>query len=405
MPIVLDLNRVLVTTTTTGTGSFTIDSTVTGFRSIVTADGNSFWYSAWSVNASGTPTGEWEYGYGTRTSGTVIARTSVLKNSTGGSGALNFSAGTKYIAVTLLSDRVVQMTEERVSIIPRRLNPPGDILTEGAYFSSVPVASQESLFFRNASTANSDRYFQETIGYERFVKYSGGQATINAIGGGALTAITAGTAVTPDFTGSILINRIPRTQYATTAQANNINALYSNALTTSTNVYRNNANTGWGGFRLIMRFRLSATQVNSRFFAGLRDVVSAPTNVDPFTSTTPGAVGIVANLATSANWRIAHNISGTAPTTIDLGASYNVSTDDIVELTLFSPPYTSGTPSINYRVAKYSGLAVLAGATEGTLTTNLPAVNTFLNPTIWMVNVTAAVASFQVVSITLESFW
>lgn len=405
MAIVLDLNRALVTTTTTGTGSFTVDSVVTGFQNINAITGDSFWYSAWAVNASGTPTGEWEYGYATKASGAVIDRTSVLKNSTGSGGALNFSAGTKYIAVTLLSDRVVQMTEERVPIIPRRLNPPAEVLTQGAYFSSVPVASQESLFFRNASTANSDRYFQETIGYERFVKYSGGQATINAIGGGALTAITAGTAVTPDFVGTNLINRIPRTQYATTAQANNINALYSNALTTSTNVYRNSSSQGFGGFRLIMRFRLSATQVNSRFFAGLRDVVSAPTNVDPFTSTTPGGVGIVANLATSANWRIAHNISGTTPTTIDLGASYSVSTNDIVELTLFSPPYVSATPSINYRVSTYTGLGTLTGSTEGTLTTNLPAVNTFLNPTIWMVNVTAAVASFQVVSITLESFW
>lgn len=79
-------NRIKETASTTGTGSFTLAGAVAGFATFagkLTADGDTTWYCA--VNGS-----EWEVGLGTRTSATVLARTTVLASSNSGS-LVNFT--------------------------------------------------------------------------------------------------------------------------------------------------------------------------------------------------------------------------------------------------------------------------------------------------------------------------
>jgi len=87
-------DRVQETSTTTGTGTFTLAGAVTGFDAFsVIGDGNTTYYAI--VGGS-----QWEVGLGTYTlSGTTLARTTVLSSSTGGS-AVNFSAGIKNVFVT-----------------------------------------------------------------------------------------------------------------------------------------------------------------------------------------------------------------------------------------------------------------------------------------------------------------
>jgi hypothetical protein len=89
-------DRVKETTTTTGTGTVTLLGASTGFQSFaVIGDGNTTYYTI-----AGQTTSEWEVGIGTYTSsGTTLARTTVLSSSNGGS-AVNFSAGTKDVFVT-----------------------------------------------------------------------------------------------------------------------------------------------------------------------------------------------------------------------------------------------------------------------------------------------------------------
>jgi hypothetical protein len=222
------------------------------------------------------------------------------------------------------------------------------------------------------------------------------------MGGGALTAASAGTAIGP-AAGTTIRNALPKTQYATAATANAINALYASAATLGVHALRGSIS-GEGGFRLVMRFGLSTVSASNRFFAGLRDVVSVPTNVDPFTSTTPGGIGVVANAATSANWRIAHNVSGTAPTTIDLGANFPVNNTDLIELVLFCRPFLTTVGDIGYRVRRYTTTGEPAFEATGTLTgANLPAGITLLHPGMWMVNVAASAVNWQVNSISIES--
>lgn len=96
-------DRVRETTTTTGTGTVTLAGAVTGFQTFaVIGNGNTTYYTI-----AGQGTNEWEVGIGTYTSsGTTLARTTVLASSNSGS-LVNFSAGTKDVFVTMPSERII----------------------------------------------------------------------------------------------------------------------------------------------------------------------------------------------------------------------------------------------------------------------------------------------------------
>ena len=92
-------DRVQETSTTTGTGTFTLAGAVSGFQSFsVIGDGNTTYYAI--VGGA-----EFEVGLGTYTlSGTTLARTTILESSNGGT-AVNFSAGTKNVFVTYPAEK------------------------------------------------------------------------------------------------------------------------------------------------------------------------------------------------------------------------------------------------------------------------------------------------------------
>jgi hypothetical protein len=92
MPLVVK-DRVNETSTTTGTGTFTLAGAVTGFQTFAAiGDGNTTYYTI--VLQGGT---EWEVGLGTYTSsGTTLSRDTVLSSSNSNN-AVNFSAGTKNV--------------------------------------------------------------------------------------------------------------------------------------------------------------------------------------------------------------------------------------------------------------------------------------------------------------------
>jgi hypothetical protein len=96
-------DRVKETTTTTGTGTVTLLGAVTGFQSFAAiGNGNITYYTI-----AGQTGSEWEVGIGTYTSsGTTLARTTVLSSSNSGS-LVNFSAGTKDVFCTYPSSKSV----------------------------------------------------------------------------------------------------------------------------------------------------------------------------------------------------------------------------------------------------------------------------------------------------------
>lgn len=102
MPLVVK-DRVRETSTTTGTGTFTLAGAVTGFQSFsAIGNGNTTFYTIALQGGS-----EWEVGIGTYTSsGTTLSRDTVLASSASGA-KVSFSAGTKDVFVTYPAGRTI----------------------------------------------------------------------------------------------------------------------------------------------------------------------------------------------------------------------------------------------------------------------------------------------------------
>ncbi len=101
-------DRVAESTTTTGTGALTLAGALTGFRAfgaVMTSPSDTCWYALWAVDASGNATGDFECGLGTYSASNTLARTQILQSSNAGA-AVNLSAGTKYVAISLLAERI-----------------------------------------------------------------------------------------------------------------------------------------------------------------------------------------------------------------------------------------------------------------------------------------------------------
>lgn len=103
-------DRVKESTTTTGTGTYTLAGAEVGFQAFSSiGDGNTTYYSV-------TNGGDWEVGIGTYTaSGTTLARTTILSSSNGGA-AVDWAAGGKVIFVTQPADKASYMDADNYHI-------------------------------------------------------------------------------------------------------------------------------------------------------------------------------------------------------------------------------------------------------------------------------------------------
>jgi hypothetical protein len=105
-------DRVKETTTTSGTGTYTLGGAVTGFETFTAnlSDGDTTYYAC-------TDNTDFEVGLGTFTaSGTTLARTTILASSNSGS-AVNWSAGTRTIFCTLPAAKTVFLDASNVANI------------------------------------------------------------------------------------------------------------------------------------------------------------------------------------------------------------------------------------------------------------------------------------------------
>jgi hypothetical protein len=102
-------DRVLETTTTTGTGTITLNGAEIGFQSFSSGigDGNSTYYAI-------TAATDWEVGVGTydNTGGTLTR--DVVVDSTNGGALVNFGAGTKQVFVTYPGEKAVFLDDNGI---------------------------------------------------------------------------------------------------------------------------------------------------------------------------------------------------------------------------------------------------------------------------------------------------
>jgi hypothetical protein len=183
-------DRVKETSTTTGTGSFTLAGAVTGFETFSSAIGNTNTTYYAIVN---TTNGEFEVGLGTVGAGT-LSRDTILSSSNSDA-AVDFAAGTKNVFCTLPASK---------SVI---LDASGNI-----------VANNGS----NLTNLNADNLASGTVPDARF------PATLPAVNGSALTNLNANNLAS----GTLPDARFPATLPATSGA--NLTALNATQLTSGT---------------------------------------------------------------------------------------------------------------------------------------------------------------------------
>lgn len=185
-------DRVKVLATTTGTGTFTLGSAVTGFQDFsVIGDGNTTYYT---ISAQATP--DWEVGIGTYTaSGTLLSRDTILESSNGGA-AVDFPAGTKDVFVTYPAERATYLDVAGAYPVQNTfntLNAANAVLTAGTV-STTPVNATDLVNKTYVDTAvSSGIHFHQPVRVESPINLN---ATYNnGTSGVGATLTNAGTQV------------------------------------------------------------------------------------------------------------------------------------------------------------------------------------------------------------------
>jgi len=176
-------DRVRETSTTTGTGTFTLAGAQTGFETFSTAIGNTnTTYYAISNQANG----EFEVGLGTVGAGT-LARTTIISSSNSDA-AVDFSAGTKDVFCTLPASKAV-ILDSSGNIVANNgsnlTNLNADNLASGTVPDARFPATLPAVSGANLTNLDADDLASGTVPDARF------PATLPAANGSALTDLDA----------------------------------------------------------------------------------------------------------------------------------------------------------------------------------------------------------------------
>ena len=176
-------DRVKETSTTTGTGTFTLDGAVTGFETFSSAIGNTNTTYYAIVN---TTNAEFEVGLGTVAAGT-LARTTIISSSNSDS-AVDFAAGTKNVFVTLPASKSV-ILDSSGNIVANNgsnlTNLNADNLASGTVPDARFPATLPAVSGANLTNLDADDLASGTVPDARF------PATLPAANGSALTNLDA----------------------------------------------------------------------------------------------------------------------------------------------------------------------------------------------------------------------
>lgn len=252
-------DRIKEGTTTTGTGAISPAGAAATFDtfSSVMSDGDTTYYAIVHTTSN---TDEWEVGLGTWNSGNTITRTTVISSSNSNN-AVNFSAGTKDLFMTMPADKTLIEDANNDVVVGRNLTVTGTLQVDGTTttVNSATVTVDDPIFTLGGDVAPSSddnkdrgiefRYhtgsaakvgffgFDDSAGKFTFIPdatnssevFSGTAGTIvAALEGNATTATTLATArniAGQSFDGSAAINIGPTDLTGVTATASELNIL------------------------------------------------------------------------------------------------------------------------------------------------------------------------------------
>jgi hypothetical protein len=206
---------------------------------------------------------------------------------------------------------------------------------------------------------------------------------VSLAGNHVFTFSTANATTAPPVIGGVLTTAATISAQQTVGAANRFQATRRTRFQTSTTVGNaTGARTGYnqwylgnaaerGGFFFRAQFGMNINLQGGQKFIGLC-ASSAVLGGDPSALVNMIGMGYDAADLNTGNWFLMHNDGSGVATKIDLGVSAARNTVDGYELILFAAPNSQ---SINVQVINLSSGVLVY---EGTLTTNIPAVNTLL---------------------------
>ena len=376
-------DRIKETTTTTGTGNVTLAGAVTQFRTFgsVMSNNDTCFYCIQGQTGS-----EWEVGLGTYVSATpAIARTTVLESSNAGA-AVNFSAGTKDVFLTLAATRTVQLNNELVVALPDATN----------VTPATPAASTLGFFAKSIAgrmlpkiigPSGLDTALQPAVFQNRILLYvpsTGSTGTGSGTGWGPVwTSGGTPSHPTPASTAPAISNQIRRTRYANVATTANQTLGIKAAAADTLNYWRGNA-AGVGGFFFAARFIVELYPAATvRIFAGL--TASSTTYVvasDTVLNNTCGLWHDTTDPSSGANSFNFVTRDGATTTKQSIALSNALAAGNSYDFYMFCPPNGS---TITWRLDDIVNNVMYSNSTSTTLPTN----TSFMGPQCAMSNGTA----------------